>query len=344
MLTRRQVLVSAGVVSALGRANVAQAAASQPSTPVKFNVPPGACDCHTHVFGDPRRFSFAAGRVYTPEPASVIELRAMHRSLGIVRVVIVQPSVYGSDNRCTLEAIRQLGGGARGVAVIDDQTRDSALDEMGHAGICGIRINLETDAQTDPGFARQRLQWALDRVRGRGWHIQIYTRLSVIEGIQDQVLASTVPVVFDHFGRAQARLDVRQPGFPALLNLVGRGKAYVKLSGAYYVSTRAPDYPDVTPLARALIAANPERILWGSDWPHPDSSKVAGRKPTDIAPLQQIDDGRLFNQLAVWAPDAAERKTILVENPARLYGPFPAIEPAPARRGAVPSAFPLYPA
>jgi len=321
MLSRRDVIrgAAAAGVAALLRETV-WADAAQPSTPVRFEVPAGACDCHTHVFGDPRRFAFVAGRVYTPEPASVEEMRRLHRALHTSRVVIVQPSVYGADNACTLDAIRQLGANARGVAVIDDKTTDAALDEMGRSGIRGIRLNLETGGQTDPAVGRQRLQAAIARVKGRGWHIQIYTRLSVIAGLTDQASASPVPIVFDHFGGAQASLGVGQPGFDRLLTLVRSGHAYVKISGSYRSSTEAPDYPDVAPLAKALVAANPQRILWGTDWPHPDSSPVAGRKATDLAPLLQIDDGRVFNQLAVWAPDAAQRQAILVDNPARLYG------------------------
>jgi predicted TIM-barrel fold metal-dependent hydrolase len=129
-----------------------------------------------------------------------------------------------------------------------------------------------------------------------------------------------VPTVFDHFGGAQAALGPAQPGFADLVDLVRSGKAYVKISGAYRASTQAPDYPDVAPLARALIAANAERIVWGTDWPHPNSVTGPGRKVTDISPLWQIDDGAVMNQLPVWAPEAATRKTILVDNPARLYG------------------------
>jgi predicted TIM-barrel fold metal-dependent hydrolase len=128
-----------------------------------------------------------------------------------------------------------------------------------------------------------------------------------------------VPIVFDHFGGAQAAEGTAQRGFGALVALVQSGKAYVKISGAYRSSNAGPNYSDVAPLAKALIAANPQRILWGSDWPHPDSSIVAGRRATDIAPLLPIDDGRVLNQLAVWAPDPAQRRTILVDNPARLY-------------------------
>lgn len=321
MLSRRDVLIGAAVTgaSALVRPVISVlASASQPATPVNFEVPAGACDCHTHVFGDPRRFPFAPSRIYTPEPASVEEIRALHRALHTDRVVIVQPSVYGTDNACTLDAIRQLGSSARGIAVIDDKTPEAALDEMNRAGIRGIRLNLETAGQTDPAVGRQRFQAAVERIKGRNWHIQMYARLSVIEGIADQVMAAPMPVVFDHFGGAQASLGVGQAGCETLLKLLGTGKAYVKVSGAYRISTQAPDYPDVAPLAKALIATNPQRILWGTDWPHP--AQVAGRKATDITPLYQIDDGRVFNQLAVWAPDAGQRKTILVENPTKLYG------------------------
>jgi predicted TIM-barrel fold metal-dependent hydrolase len=142
----------------------------------------------------------------------------------------------------------------------------------------------------------------------------------MITGIKDLVAASPVPVVFDHFGGAQARLGVEQPGFADMLELVRTGNAYVKISGAYRASSLAPDYTDVIPLARALISANPDRILWGSDWPHPDSVTPPDKKPTDVTPLLQIDDGRLLDQLPVWAPDADTREKILVDNPARLYG------------------------
>jgi predicted TIM-barrel fold metal-dependent hydrolase len=322
MLSRRDALIGAlaGAAALARRGATLLAAASQPATPVSFAVPPGACDCHTHVFGDPRRFPFAAARAYTPATASVDEMRALHRALHADRVVIVQPSVYGTDNACTLDSIKQLGPRARGVGVIDERTPDAALDEMDRGGIRGVRLNLATAGETDPAVGRRRFDAAAGRIKGRPWHIQIYTQLSMIDAMKSHLMASPVPVVFDHFGGAQAALGTKQPGFDVLLDLVRAGKAYVKISGAYRSSTQAPDYPDAAPLARALVAANAQRILWGTDWPHPDSAQVAGRKATDIAPLLQIDDGRVFNQLAIWAPDAAVRKTILVDNPARLYG------------------------
>lgn len=322
MISRRHVLFGAAAAGAAvfsRRADSLLATASQPVTPVNFDVPAGACDCHTHIFGDAARFPFAPGRTYSPEPASVDEIRALHRALRISRVVVVQPSVYGTDNACTLDAVRQLGPGARGVAVIDENTPESTLDEMGRAGIRGIRLNLETGGVTDVAVARQRVQRAVERLRRRDWHLQINTRLSVIEGISSLVAESAVPVVFDHFGGAQASLGIQQAGFAALVNLVRTGKAYVKISAPYLASTQAPDYPDVVPFARTLVAANPERLLWATNWPHPDSSRVPGRKATDIAQHRRIDDGRVLNQLAVWVPDPVQRKTILVENPARLY-------------------------
>jgi predicted TIM-barrel fold metal-dependent hydrolase len=301
------------------RNRTALAAAAQPSTPVNFDVPAGACDCHTHIHGDPEKFPFFSGRVYTPELASPEEMSALHKALNMERVVIVTPSIYGTDNSATLFGMKARGASARGVAVIDDKTPETDLDAMAKAGIRGIRLNLATGGVSDPAVGRPRFQAAVDRVKARGWHIQIFTNPAMISAVKDLVAASPVPVVFDHFGGAQAALGPEQPGFADLVELVRSGKACVKISGAYRASKLGPDYADTTPLARALIAANSDRIVWGTDWPHPDSVTPPGKKPSDVTPLFQIDDGRLLNQLAVWAPDAAIRKKILVDNPAQLY-------------------------
>jgi predicted TIM-barrel fold metal-dependent hydrolase len=268
-----------------------------------------------------REFPMFAGRVYTPEPALPEEMAQLHKALRMQRVVIVTPSVYGTDNSATLWGMKARGGDARGVAVIDDKTPESELDAMARAGIRGIRINLATGgAAPDPAAARKRFQAAAERVKPRGWHIQMYVTLPVISSIKDLVLASPVPVVFDHFGRAQAALGTGQPGFSDLVELLRSGKAYVKISGAYRVSHQGPDFADAAPLARALIAANPERIVWGTDWPHPNSEPMPGYGAMDVRPFFPIDDGRLLNQLPLWAPDAGVRKQILVDNPVRLYG------------------------
>jgi predicted TIM-barrel fold metal-dependent hydrolase len=315
MLTRREALLTA----AASRAMFPKA--SQPATPVNFAIPAHACDCHTHIVGAPDRFPFLPSRTYTPETALPEEMSALHRTLGIERVVIVTPSVYGTDNSATLYGMKARGATARGIAVIDEKTPESDLDAVGQAGVRGIRLNLATAGPADPAVGRQRFQDAAARLRRRrGWHIQVYAGMVVVSGIKDLVLDSPVPVVFDHFGGARAALGVDQPGFADLLELVRRGKAYVKLSGAYRASTLAPDYTDTVPLAKALIAANAGRILWGTDWPHPATTTPPGRRVTDVTPMLQIDDGRLLNQLAVWAPDAAIRQKILVDNPVRLYG------------------------
>jgi predicted TIM-barrel fold metal-dependent hydrolase len=320
MLTRRSILLASIAAGVIMPNRNARAIAAQPSTPVNFDIPAGACDCHTHIHGDPEKFPFFAGRVYTPELASPEEMTALHNALHIERVVIVTPSVYGTDNSATLFGMKARGATARGVAVIDDKTPESDLDAMGQAGIRGIRLNLATGGVSDPAVGRPRFQAAVERVKNRNWHIQLFTSLAMISAIKDLVAASPVPVVFDHFGGAQAGLGVEQPGFADLTELVRSGKAYVKISGAYRASKLGPDYADAAPLARALIAANSDRVVWGTDWPHPDSVTPPGRKTTDVQPLFQIDDGRLLNQLPVWAPDAAIRKKILVDNPAKLYG------------------------
>jgi predicted TIM-barrel fold metal-dependent hydrolase len=301
----------------LGRVRQTRA---QPSlTPVNFDVPAGACDCHTHIHGDPERFPFFARRVYTPPPALPDELAAMHKALHLQRVVIVTPSVYGTDNSATLYGMQARGRDARGVAVVDDYAREEELERLARAGVSGVRLNLATAGINDPDVGRAMFKIAAERARGQRWHVQMNTNLLMIDALREAVAASLVPVVFDHFGGARAELGTAQTGFAALVELVRSGRAYVKLSGAYRASSLAPDYPDVAPLAKALIAANPDRILWGSDWPHPNPMPPPGGKATDVTPFLPVDDGRVFNLLATWAPDAGVRRKILVDNPATLY-------------------------
>jgi predicted TIM-barrel fold metal-dependent hydrolase len=318
MLNRRHLLLASVAAGVTMSSRTVLANPSQPSTPVNFDVPAGAVDTHTHIHGDPAKFPFFAGRTYTPEPASPEEMAALHKALHIQRVVIVTPSVYGPDNSATLFGMKARGNDARGVAVIDDKTTESELDALGKAGIRGIRINLATSGVSDPNIGRARLEKAIERMKARGWHIQVYADAPVISAVKDLIAAAPMPIVFDHFGGAVADLGLEQPGFADLLALVKSGKAYVKISGAYRLSKLGPDYPDAAPFAKALIAANSDRIIWGSDWPHPNSS--SGKPATELTPLYQIDDGRLLNQLPVWAPDAAIRKKILVDNPVKLYG------------------------
>jgi predicted TIM-barrel fold metal-dependent hydrolase len=315
MLTRRELLTgaAAAAVTALARPGAAQSG-------VSFLMPAGATDCHAHIFCDSKAFPMSPARTYTPEAASVNEYVTLARKLGIERTVFIQPTVYGTDNTCVLSALREIGSHARGIAVIDDKTPDAQIDDMIRAGIRGVRINLETAGNADPAQARERFLAAVKRIGTRRLHIQMFTRPVVIAAIRDAVEASPVTVVFDHFGGAQAAGGVQQSGFDALVALVQSGKAYVKLSAPYRGSTAAPAYADMAPLAKALIGANPQRILWGSDWPHPNTAADAVNTETGTWPRLPIDDVAVINQLQVWLPTIPQRRVVLVDNPAHLYG------------------------
>jgi predicted TIM-barrel fold metal-dependent hydrolase len=191
---------------------------------------------------------------------------------------------------------------------------------MERRGVRGIRLNLMQAGVIDPAAALTTLRTAVGRAAAHQWHVQIYTSPAMIDALHDELATSPVPIVLDHFGGAQAARGVQQPGFAALVNLVKSGKAYVKISAAADQVSTQPDYGDVASLAKALVAANPQRVLWGTNWPHPDSRILPDRKNTDIAPLMQTDDGRVLNLLPSWVPDEQTRRLILVENPARLYG------------------------
>jgi predicted TIM-barrel fold metal-dependent hydrolase len=320
-VSRREWLSAAAGLAAVGRWPARPVMAqARTATPVSFAVPANACDCHVHVFGDPQRFPFAAARAYTPPPAPVEALNAMRASLHTRRVVLVQPSVYGTDHRCLLDALRRIGPTARAVAVADDTVTDATLDQLDRAGVRGLRLNLETGGVPDLDVIRARLNAAIGRAGPRGWHVQLFTRLTVLQGIQDSIITSPVPIVIDHFAQASGAQGLYQPGLEILLHLVKSERAYVKVSAPYLCSTKSPDFADMAPLAKALVAANPHRILWGSDWPHVNAAPVAGRAVTDSWPFYDIDDGLVLNQLATWVPDAATRKRVLVDTPAAVYG------------------------
>src|SRR3982074_1372477 len=198
MLTRRRFMAASIAAAGALRARASFAMAAQPATPVSFEVPRGACDCHTHIHGDPGKFPFFPGRVYTPEMALPEEMAALHQALRLQRVVIVTPSVYGTDNSATLWGMKARGGNARGVAVIDDKTPESELDAMGREGVCGIRLNLSTGGTNDPAAGRERSPRALERMKNRNWHVQMNTNLAMVSATRDLVATSPVPVVFDH--------------------------------------------------------------------------------------------------------------------------------------------------
>ena len=275
-------------------------------TPVSFDVPKGACDSHVHIFGPDDTYPFAPDRKYTPPNALIPDLDALHRALHIDRVVVVHPSPYGADNACTVDAVRQMGARARGVAVIDDRTTDADLDIMHAAGIRGVRVNLESAGENNPAKAGKQLQDASARVARLGWHVQTYTNLSVLQPLTDAIQKMPTPLVVDHFGLAQAARGTAQPGFAELLALLRSGKAYVKISAAYRISD-VPGHADAAPIARAIIDANPDNVVWGTDWPHPNHT---GPVP---------DDGALVDLIERIAPTPAARQALLVDNPQRLY-------------------------
>jgi predicted TIM-barrel fold metal-dependent hydrolase len=285
-----------------------------------FDVPAGACDCHVHVFGPYERFPLWSGRRYTPGPASVEDLLALQRALGLSRVVVVQASPQGTDNGCLLDALQRLSAGgsqARGVAVVDGSTTDRDLEAMHEAGVRGVRVNLESAGTNDPGVARRLLEEAAARVGALGWHVQTYTTLPVLVSVADTIRALPAPLVIDHFGRPTAAHGVGQAGFDILLDLVREGSAWVKLSAAYRISDH-PDCADAGAFARALAEANPDRMLWGTDWPHPGGGG-GPRSPDVVEPFFPIDDGRALYRLAEWIGHPARLHKILVANPARLY-------------------------
>jgi len=285
--------------------------------------PAGATDCHVHVFGPYDRFPLAAGRPYTPPEASVEELRAMHARLGIDRAVIVAASPYGTDNGALLAAVRALGAAGRGVVAIDpDAVAGDELRALDAAGVRGARVNLASVGASDPGAARAALLATAERVADLGWHVDLHAGLDVVAALADAIAASPAVVVVDHVGYADPAAGLGQPGFAALLGLASAGAAYVKLSAPERLPGGDPDHRGVGALARALLDAAPERMLWASDWPHTGGGPHGGgaRDSAEVEPFRAVDDARALARLRGWTSDEAELRRVLVDNPARLYG------------------------
>jgi predicted TIM-barrel fold metal-dependent hydrolase len=272
-------------------------------TPPQVKAPPLSCDCHFHIFGPYDRFPLDAGRHYTPPPALVPDYLAMADTVGLQRMVIVQPSPYGIDNRATIDAIEGFGRHrAVAVAVIDGSFDDAALRRMADAGVRGVRFNLVSGN----GTPVDQLQTLARRFVPLGWHIQVYAEGETILELGAMLAQLPVPIVIDHCGGVKAALGTAHPQFQALLRLLDSGNAWIKTC-SYRVSSTGAPFADAEANVKALIAAAPERCIWGTDWPHPGMDKVP-------------DAGQLFDQFCAWVPDAATRQRILVDNPAKLYG------------------------
>jgi D-galactarolactone isomerase len=269
----------------------------------KLKAPADACDCHMHIYDS--RYPVAANATLRPPDAHVEDYRLLQERLGTSRVVVVQPSTYGTDNRCTLDAMAPFGRNARGVAVVDTSVADTELRRMADLGVRGIRFNLVQAGATTVDMIEPLSR----RVADLGWHVQIHMKGEQIAGIEDLLLRLPSSIVFDHMGRIAQPDATRQPGYQTIRKLLDQGRTWVKLSGAYMeTKVGPPSYADTTALAQELAKAAPERMIWGSDWPHPTMQQ---EKP---------DDAVLFDLLAEWVPEEATRTRVLVENPETLYG------------------------
>lgn len=289
---------------------------------MRIPFPALATDCHVHLFGPASRYPFAPDRVYTPGDADEAALLAMHRRIGIGRVVLVQPSPYGTDNSRLLDGLKTLGKAARGIAVIDPAANDVPLEALHTAGVRGVRVNIATQGMHDPAVALAQLDSHAVRVASLGWHVQILTSPGVIAALGDRLASLATPLVIDHFGLADMTLDPDQPGFSTLVRLVTSGRVFVKLS-AIERRTGPGQMARALPFIRALVAANPDALVWGSDWPHTGGGRGENRAATDIEPFMDLDDATALATLREAVQDAALRHRILVDTPARLYD-FPA--------------------
>ncbi len=273
-----------------------------------LTLPPGSCDCHSHVF-DPR-FSYVAGDRLQPKPASIAAYRAMQARLGAERSVVVQPSPYGTDNRCTLAALAELGEAARGVAVVDVDVPDAELQRLHEAGMRGLRFNLSRG-----GAGPEAMRRLAPRVAPLGWHIDIHLAGDELPALADLLRRLEAPIVFDHLGRVPQPDAEQHPAFRLIADLLQAGRAWVKLSQLHRDSRDGPPgYADAGRLVRRYLDLAPERLIWGTDWPH-----VVAKAPVDEAA-----DLRL---LLDWIPEERLRRRVLAENPAELYD-FPPLRGA----------------
>jgi D-galactarolactone isomerase len=272
----------------------------------KLQAPPGACDCHMHIY-DAARFPPSRPGSRMQANAAVADYRRLQQRIGTTRTVVVQPAAYGTDNAVTLDAIARLGN-ARGVAVVFPDVGDSELRALDAGGVRGIRFTV-----FDPATAVTRIDMIeplTRRMADIGWHVQIHMRGDQIVANADLLRRLPSTIVIDHMGRVPLPEGTSHAAFKVVRELLDKGNAWVKLSGAYQdTKIGPPTYADATALARAYVAAAPERMVWGSDWPHPTETD----KP---------DDALLLELLSEWAPDAATRRRILVDNPQALYGFF----------------------
>ena len=284
---------------------------AQPKKP-RALTPPGAWDCHAHIFGPADRFPYAEGRGYTPPDAPVEKFLALLDHNGCQHGLIVQGNAHGYDNSVLLDALSRFPRRLRGVAITDMRVTPATLRDWHDVGMRGLRFHL---LKAKPGYVRGVGLDVFEAFRKTmaelGWVMQIFCDGAVLSEMAPTLreISRDMPVIVDHYGMVEASRGVDDPNFQALLKLVGEGHVHVKVSAPYRISKLYPDYPDARPLHAALVRANPQRLMWGTDWPHPSIA-------ADVMP----DDGHLLDLLMDWTPDEATRRTILVETPQRLFG------------------------
>jgi 2-pyrone-4,6-dicarboxylate lactonase len=273
-----------------------------------FKLPPGATDTHFHIFGPMAQYGFSGKRIYTPPDALLADWQRLATTLGVERGVIVQPSVYGTDNAVTLVNLKTMQGKWRAVVVVEDSISDKELESMHALGVRGIRFNV-VDVASEKGVLPMHLVRGLaERISPLGWHVQFLMHVDDYPNLEKMFDGFPTDIVIDHFGYMKANKGMKNANFQVFLRLMKSGRCWCKFTGAYRISAHDMPYPDVTPLAHAIIDANPDRVVWGTDWPHP---KHEGAMP---------NDGAMCDRLLEWIPDTTVRNKVLSANPAKLYG------------------------
>ena len=303
----------------LNRSNTSAPLCQAPDSEIrspKIPFPSGAVDCHAHICGPATEFPYASERIYTPPDATLEAYQSLLKMLHVDRAVLVQPSVYGTDNRAMLAALKQYPQQFRGVAVISSNPNDTTekeLENLHQAGVRGIRCNIVDVADPSAGLPMENLKALASKIKPFGWHLELLMHVNEYPNIATVFEDFPVDLVFGHFGYSHAKHGINNKGFQGLLELLKSGRAWVKMTGPYRICDGDLPYADMRPLNDAVIAANPKRLIWGSDWPH-----VMVKK-------QMPHDADLCDLLGDWASDPNLKKSILVDNPCMLYD-FPALK------------------
>jgi len=283
-------------------------------------LPDHAADCHMHVFGPFARYPLAAERAYNVVEAPLEAYERMERQVGLERTVLVQASGHGDDNRAMLAALARLGARARAVAVLDPRTPASELERLHAAGVRGLRLNLVTLASRHPGDRAQLIGAYGRMLAPLGWHLQVFADAATLRSLEPALRGCAVNVVIDHMGLPDAAAGIEQPGFQAVLRLLAAKHVWIKLAGADRITRSSGHLRDAIPFIRALAAAAPERLVWGSDWPHIGFHSRQQVQGDAVLRYREVDAGELLDVLIEAVPDTAARRAILADNPARLYG------------------------